>query len=635
MGIVDEDIVKVRSASDIVAVISGHTQLKRVGTRWSGLCPFHTEKSPSFSVNSAEGLYYCFGCRVSGDVITFVREMEHTDFVGAVEWLAAKAGIVLRYTDRDEGAARSKTRQLQELLERAVDWYHDRLMSSPDAAAARRYLRSRGFDADLVKEFRIGWAPDNWDELSRSLKASRLDLVDSGLAFVNKRDRLQDFFRARVLFPIFDVSGKPVAFGGRKLPDTEGPKYQNSRENVLYNKSRTLYALNWAKADIVTHGEAVVCEGYTDVVGFHRAGIARAVATCGTALTEDHLRTLSKFTKRIVLAYDADEAGQAAAERVYEWERRLELEVAVLSLPAGTDPDELARSAPEQLVAAVSEAKPFLGFRVDRVLRAADVSTPEGRARAAGRALEVIAEHPDPLVRDQYLMSVADVCRMDPSQLRQEAAVRPRRPPEQGRPVGQSRTARQNGSGGQNGSTESGTGSGERYPGDHGQGGDDGDPGPGGFGSVAAPVRPPRDGTETEALRLVLGLGADAPAEIAPFLFREGAPRRALEALLAERSLHAAMETVDPAAAELLARIVVEEATADPGDVVQRLVEAAATRALAALDADARLSDDPLSFAPLMGWLKLNLDALRGDEPSMEAVEQLLAWLEQEAGEVS
>jgi len=616
MGIVDEDIVKVRAASDIVGVISGHTQLKRVGTRWSGLCPFHTEKSPSFSVNSAEGLYYCFGCRVSGDVITFVREMEHTDFVGAVEWLAAKAGIVLRYTDRDEGAARSKTRQLQELLERAVDWYHDRLKASPDAAAARRYLRSRGFDAGLVNEFRIGWAPDNWDELSRSLKASRLDLVDSGLAFVNKRDRLQDFFRARVLFPIFDVSGKPVAFGGRKLPDTDGPKYQNSRENVLYNKSRTLYALNWAKADIVTQGEAVVCEGYTDVVGFHRAGIPRAVATCGTALTEDHLRTLSKFTKRIVLAYDADEAGQAAAERVYEWERRLELEVAVMSLPTGTDPDELARSAPEQLVAAVAEAKPFLGFRVDRVLRAADVSTPEGRARAAGRALDVIAEHPDPLVRDQYLMSVADVCRVDPAQLRQQATNRPRRPPEKS-------------------SNDRSSSRREPVAPSDGQWSDDGDPGPGGAGSVAAPVRPPRDGTETEALRLVLSMGSEAPPEISPILFREGAARRALEALIREPSLHEAMETADPAAAELLARLVVEEATAEPGDVVQRLIEATATRALAALDQDARQSDDPLSFAPLMGWLKLNLDALRGDEPSMEAVEQLLAWLEQEAGEVS
>jgi DNA primase len=428
MGIVDEDIAKVREATDIVAVISQYTQLKRVGQRFSGLCPFHAEKTPSFSVNPTDGLYYCFGCQVRGDAITFVREKEQLDFVGAVEHLASRAGITLRYTERDEGEGRRRQSRLFELTERAAEWYHQRLRTSPDAAAARAYLRSRGFDADEVAHFRIGWAPDGWDLLARDLKAPLDDLVASGLGFQNRAGRKQDFFRARILFPIMDERSRVVGFGGRKLPDAEGAKYQNSRDNELYNKSKVLYGLNWAKADVVNHGEVVICEGYTDVIGFARAGIPRAVATCGTSLTEDHVKQLKRFTRRLVLAYDADEAGQTAADRVYAWEQAHDVEVAVVELPAGSDPDELARTSPETLHAAVGAARPFLAFRVDRVLGAADLRSAESRARAADAALEVVAEHPNDLVRDQYVMQVADACRIEPAQLRDRLAALRRRP---------------------------------------------------------------------------------------------------------------------------------------------------------------------------------------------------------------
>ncbi len=344
MGIVDEDVVKVRESSDIVAVIGQHTQLRRVGLRWTGLCPFHTEKSPSFSVNATDGLYYCFGCRVSGDVITFVREMEHLDFVGAVEWLANKAGITLRYTEKNESESRKRLARLYDVMERAVDWYHERLLTAPDAGVARGYLRSRGFDRDVVDRFRVGWAPDAWDELVNGLKVPTDLLEDCGLGFVNRRNRRQDFFRARVLFPIFDDRGARWRSGVASCHEADGPKYQNSREGVLYNKSGTLYALNWAKADIVTSSEAIVCEGYTDVVGFFGADCREPSPRAARRSTEDHIKLLKRFTNRVVLAYDADEAGQAAAERVYEWEQRHEMEIAVLALPAGTDPDELARS---------------------------------------------------------------------------------------------------------------------------------------------------------------------------------------------------------------------------------------------------------------------------------------------------
>jgi DNA primase len=233
VGIVDEDVARVKAAVDFVQVASEHIALKKVGRRWVGLCPFHAEKSPSFSVNAEEGLYHCFGCQASGDVIKFVREVDGLDFVEAVERLAAKAGIQLRYDDASEGRDRTHRRRLVEAMEQAVAWYHERLLSAPDAAAARGYLRSRGYDGEVVRQFKLGWAPDEWDALARALHLPEDVLKDTGLGFVNRRNRQQDSFRARLLFPIFDAGGKPVAFGGRVLPGGEGPKYKNSPETPI------------------------------------------------------------------------------------------------------------------------------------------------------------------------------------------------------------------------------------------------------------------------------------------------------------------------------------------------------------------------------------------------------------------
>lgn len=419
MGIHDEDIVRVREATDLSDLIGSHLQLRRVGRRSVGLCPFHTEKTPSFSVNAELGFYKCFGCGKSGDAITFVREIEHLDFVGAVEHLANKAGIQVRYTTENEGANRRKRSELTDAVEAAVEWYHHRLLTSPDAAQARGYLRSRGLDGDQVRHYKVGWAPDDWDLLFRALKIKQETFVGAGLGFVNKANRVQDHFRARVLFPIHDVNGAAVGFGGRVMPNGDGPKYKNSFDSTIYAKSRLLYGLHLAKDEIVRRDESIVCEGYTDVVGFADVGIERAVATCGTALTEDHVRMLKRFGRRIVLAFDADAAGQAAAERIYEWERSLEVDVAVARLPDGVDPADLAASDPDALRAAIEEAQPFLGFRLSRVLTAGNLSTPEGRARTAERAVAVVREHPSDLVRDQYLMQVADSCGVETARLRE------------------------------------------------------------------------------------------------------------------------------------------------------------------------------------------------------------------------
>jgi DNA primase len=598
VGIVDEDIVRVREASDIVAVVTQHTQLRKVGQRWSGLCPFHTEKSPSFSVNATEGLYYCFGCRASGDVITFVREIEHLDFAAAVEWLASKSGIAVRYTDHDEGETRKRTKRLQALMTRAVDWYHDRLLSGSDAGAARSYLRSRGFDRDMVARYQVGWAPDSWDQLAKALRVHSDVLVDCGLGFVNKAGRQQDFFRRRILFPIFDDQGHPVAFGGRKLPDDEGPKYQNSRENALYNKSRTLYGLNWAKTNVVQSGEVVICEGYTDVIGFFQADIPRAVATCGTSLTEDHIRSLKRFTNKLILAYDADEAGQAASERVYEWEQRHEIEVSVISLPPGADPDELSRSDPAALATAVADARPFLEFRVRRALAAGDLSTSSGRVRAAESAIDVLREHPSPLARDAQMMFIADTCRLEPDLLRAQLA-QPARP----RPVETKPTRR-------------------RQP----DGDDDGRE-----LSSRRPVEVMRESAELEALRLFVHRRPEIGDRLRPVLFTSGLARTAFEAVLAAGDIHRAIDEASPQVADLLARLAVEESSADVDDVVILLLTATTARAVAALGQRMRLSEDPLEYAPSMSWLKLRIDELTGDEPNVESADQLLAWLEEHA----
>lgn len=408
MAIADTDIERLRESVSIVDTIQGYVQLRRVGRNWVGLCPFHAEKSGSFNVREETRRYKCFGCGASGDVFKFIQEIEHLDFVGAIEHIAGKAGYQLTYTTGGQSKDRQRSKQLTEIMSQAVEWYHNRLLTAPDARVAREYLRDRGLSGDVAREFKLGWAPDDWDALSRDLGVSIDLLRETGLGFVNKRGKAQDSFRARVMFPIFRDSGEPVAFGGRILPGSTDPaKYKNSPETAIYAKSKTLYGLNWAKAEVVTADEVIVCEGYTDVIGFQRSGIKRAVATCGTALTEDHVRLLKRFATKVVLAFDADNAGQGAAERFYEWEKRYKVQVSVAHFPQGKDPGDLANSDPTALASAVANAQPFLGFRLQRVLDGGSLVSPEARSRTAEQAMAVINEHPDTNVRKLYAGQVA------------------------------------------------------------------------------------------------------------------------------------------------------------------------------------------------------------------------------------
>lgn len=624
MGIEDGDIARVRDATDIVAVIGEYTSLRRVGRRWQALCPFHAEKSPSFSVNHEQGLYYCFGCGAKGDVITFVREKEHLDFVAAVEKLAARAGVTLRYTDEHEGESRRRRQALVEVLDRAVAWYHERLLGAPDAAAARRYLRSRGLDGDAVRRYRLGWAPGDWDELARALRAPADLFIDAGLGFRNRAGRLTDAFRGRVLFPIFDVGDRPVGFGGRILPGADGPKYKNSAESALYAKSRVLYGLNWAKADVVARDQVIVCEGYTDVIGFAASGVPRAVATCGTALTEEHVRALTAYAKRIVLAFDADDAGQGAAARFYEWERRYAVDVSVAALPEGVDPADLARSDPAALRTAVEGAQPFLGFRVGRILDTTPLDTPEARARAAGAVLDAVREHPDALVRDQYVMQVASRTGIDPDRLRADLVRRPRAVAEP-----RARAAPE--------------------PAEPGPG-DDGDPGPGGVwaaavgGRAESVTRPStrsrvfddtRLGPQLEALRLFVIDPAAIAGWLQPALFVDERALAAYQALRSAPDVRSAIDRSDPAVAELLRRVAAEDTEAQPDDVVELLVRQAA---LLVLRRYSNLVDQGDGAAlvrnsQVVAFVKVQLEALGDPGSREEARNQLLAWLLQESEE--
>lgn len=440
MGILDDDIARVRDATDVVALIGERIALRRVGRRFVGLCPFHGEKTPSFSVNGELGVYYCFGCQASGDAITFVRALDGLDFAEAVERLASRAGITLRYDDAAVSRDRQRRTRLTEAAAAAVAFYQRALLEAPDARPARDYLRSRGFDGAAARRFSLGWSGDAFDALSRhltGLRFSRDDQVSTGLAFVNRTQKLQDVFRARLMFPIYERSGDPVGFGARTLTG-DGPKYKNTAETPLYHKSRLLYGLNWAKAEIGARGEVVVCEGYTDVMAFALAGVPQAVATCGTALADEHVQILKNFTRRILLAYDADSAGRSAAEKWSQWEHRFDVEVRVVALANGEDPADAYRRDSAALAAAVKSAKRFMQFKIDRVLDDADLMSPEGRVRAAEELVPVLAEHPNELVREQYIQTVAGTLGIDHAwfkdALARGAPARPR-PPTTGGPV--------------------------------------------------------------------------------------------------------------------------------------------------------------------------------------------------------
>jgi DNA primase len=404
-----EDIERVRDATDLVELVSEVTKVKRTGRSVMAVCPFHQEKTASMSIDPARGLYHCFGCGKSGDLFRFVQETQALDFSDAVELLARRTGITL---ERDPEAAKRRDRRqvLVDATAAAVDFYNTRLKKGGDAGTARSYLRGRGYDAAVVEQFQIGFSPAGGDALVGHLRKERAPedvMVSAGLALRNRAGRVYDRFRGRVMFPIYDVRGDAVGFGARLL-EGDGPKYLNSPETPIYHKSRLLYGLNWAKSEIVRGGEALVVEGYTDVIALHMAGLPVAVATCGTALGEDHLDLLRRFTERVVLMFDADEAGAGASLRGFERSVPGDLDLRIAELPEGRDPaDVVSAGELHVLRKAVETSTSLLQYRIEADLARYDLAEPEARGRAVRSAADVVARHPDSVTRHEYAVFVA------------------------------------------------------------------------------------------------------------------------------------------------------------------------------------------------------------------------------------
>ena len=403
-----DDIDLVRHKTDLVELAKEVTKVRRSGRSTMAVCPFHSEKTPSLSIDGARGLYHCFGCGKSGDVYKWVQETQGLDFSAAVEFLARRAGVTLT-VDPEAARRRSQREGLVEATAAAVAFYTDRLRSAPDAGNARSYLRSRGFDGEAVETFSLGYSPDEWQALTDHLRGLGIRddvLVTAGLARQGKKG-LYDRFMGRLMFPIFDIRGDAVGFGARIL-EGEGAKYLNSSESPIYHKSRLLYGLNWSKSDIVRADTAVVVEGYTDVIAMHRAGMPIAVATCGTALGRDHLDLLRRFSERVVFAFDADEAGAGAALRGFDQSVPGDLDLRVAVLPEGKDPADLVKDGDMRLLEdAVENSTTVLQFKIDAEIGKYDLSRPEMGARAVQDAAAVIAAHPDPVTQREYAVNVA------------------------------------------------------------------------------------------------------------------------------------------------------------------------------------------------------------------------------------
>ncbi len=408
-----DDIERVRQAADIVELARAVTTVKKAGRSVKAICPFHQEKTPSMSLEPAQGLFHCFGCGKGGDVFKFVMESQAVDFGEAVEILARQTGITL-HVDPRAAARQGQRRGIVEAIGAAVDFYHQRLKQAPDGGAARSYLRGRGYDAAVVEQFKIGFSPEDrgWDALCSELKSRGMNektLIEAGLATRTAKGRLRDWFHGRLMFPIHDLKGDPVGFGARIL-EGDGPKYLNSPETPVYQKSRLLYGLDRAKSRIARENLAVVVEGYTDVIALHLAGYDLAVATCGTALGEDHFDLLRRFSDRVVLAFDADQAGAGAALRGggLQTPTDLGLDLRVAVMPEGRDPADLVQDGSiDVLRTAIDDSVPFLSFEVDRILASHDLTEIEGRARALREAAPRIARLDDEVARREYARQVA------------------------------------------------------------------------------------------------------------------------------------------------------------------------------------------------------------------------------------
>ncbi|MCI1019944.1 DNA primase [Microbacterium sp. C5A9] len=426
------DVDEVKARTNIADIVGERVSLKSAGVgSLKGLCPFHDEKSPSFHVRPQVGYYHCFGCGESGDVYSFLREMDHVSFTEAVERLAGRIGYSLHYEDGGSAPETSGRSRLYAANTAAAEFFRSQLLT-PDAEAGRRFLGERGFDAGAAAHFGVGFAPRGWDGMLKALTAqgfTREELSTAGLVSTGQRG-VYDRFRGRLVWPIRDVSGQTIGFGARKLfDDDQGPKYLNTPETPIYKKAQVLYGLDLAKRDIARGDprRVVVVEGYTDVMACHLAGLTTAIATCGTAFGTDHIKVLRRVmgddnaSGEVVFTFDGDEAGQKAALRAFTEDDRFNAQTFVAVAPDGLDPCDLRLQRGDSAVRSLMETKqPMFEFAIDRKLGGFDLSTVEGRVGALRAAAPIVAEIRDRLLRPGYERVLARRLGMDPTEVHGE-----------------------------------------------------------------------------------------------------------------------------------------------------------------------------------------------------------------------
>jgi DNA primase len=443
---------RVRDAVDFVELVSARTDLRRAGpARYEGLCPFHEERSPSFGIDPVQKVYHCFGCQASGDVFTFVQETEGVDFKGALELLAERSGIELEREEEDpqEAQRRQRRERLLELLDRTATYYERVLWEAGEAAPAREYLlERRGLAEEALREFRVGYAPSAWDRVllaSRRGGFSTEELYATGLAQRSRQNgQPYDRFRSRIMFPLADIRGRVLGFGARAMREEQRPKYLNTSDNDVYHKGLHLYGAHLARTHAARAGEVLLCEGYTDTVALHQAGMRNAVGLMGTALTAEQVGELARMAQTVLLALDADSAGQEAMLRAQGLAAGRRLELRVVPMPAGTDPAELLqRGGPEAMRDAVQASVPFVRFRVERTLDSGDDATPEGRDRIVEELRPVFATLPPSAMRMELTRIVSSRLALPESLVEQMLGQRTARAatPAAGRDAGRERGA--------------------------------------------------------------------------------------------------------------------------------------------------------------------------------------------------
>lgn len=424
---------RVRDAVDMLTLVSARTELRRAGVNsYFGRCPFHDERTGSFHVRPEEKHYHCFGCQMSGDPFDFVMETEGLEFKEAMESLADRFGVTLEVEDEDPAAAaaRGRRERLLALLERAAGYYARVLWESPEAAAAREYLAGRGLSEETLKTYRVGYAPSAWDKMlmaSRQAGFTEEELLATGLAQRSTKGRssLYDRFRERIMFPLADARGKVVGFGARAMRDNQPPKYLNTSEGEVFHKGSQLFGIDLARKHAARAGSVVLAEGYTDVLALHQAGIQNAVGIMGTSLTDEQARELERTARTLVLALDADSAGQEAMLRAARVAAGRNLELRVVPLPTGADPADLVqRDGAEAVRERVGSSVPFVAFHVERILERAEVGSAEGKDRALAELRPVLAPLPQSVLRQELVGRIAG--RMDLSDQLAASLLEPR-----------------------------------------------------------------------------------------------------------------------------------------------------------------------------------------------------------------